>query len=99
MNFKVDERDILNQTMQKLIDVRTQISNLKRFEQDYKDKIDKIMAKLELDRYANDKYFVKISQSTRRSLDTNKVKEHLGADIDNFMKESVTTRIDVKEIQ
>jgi predicted phage-related endonuclease len=90
--------DVLASAISKLAELRTEMANLKRFEQDYKDKITTILAQKQQDSYTSDKYFVHLKKVVSERLDTKKVKEHLGANVSEFMKVSESTRVEIKEI-
>ena len=93
----VSNNDVFNIAISKLAEVRAEIANLKRFEDQYKETIITILAQNNTDTHSSDKYTVTMKQSVRKSFDTKAVKEYLGDKANEFMKESSFVKFDIKE--
>ena len=101
MNFEVttNPEEVLKIAVNKLAELRVQIANLKRFEDDAKERITTILKQMKKDSCVSGKYMVSRKDVIRKSLDTKKVKEYLGDNAEEFMIETVSSRLDIKELK
>lgn len=100
MNFetKTNNEDVLKSSIESLAKYRTEIANLKRFEDEAKDRIATILSSMNKTAYASDKYFCECKEVKTNRFDSKLAKEYLGDKAKEFMKESTSIRIQVKEI-
>jgi hypothetical protein len=98
MNIPNQEEEKLKQAIQQLASVRQQQKSLKKLEDDAKYIIKGALGLMQKDSFVSDTHVVSLNTITTKRLDVNAVKAHLGTSVNQFMKETQTTRVEVKGV-